>query len=39
MVRGKKAAFFKEFDEQYQKDNEVKEMDESSDEGVAWTRE
>ena len=29
VVRGKKAAFFKEFDEQYQKDNEVKEMDEN----------
>ena len=29
VVRGKKAAFFKEFDEQYQKDNEAKEMDEN----------
>ena len=30
VVRGKKAAFFKEFDEQYQKDNEVKETKEDS---------
>ena len=30
VVRGKKAAFFKEFDEQYQKDNEVKEKKEDS---------